>query len=66
MTTPKKTKGELLAAICSALEYLVERGEVEKITEVLTKCRYIHPAPKLDSFAVKCGRQVFIITAMEL
>jgi len=55
----------LMTAICAALEYLVDRGEIEEITKVETKIRYTNK--QVESFVVQTddGKR-WRITAKEL
>lgn len=59
-------KTKLLTYICAALEYLVDRGEIEMITKVETKCRYKGIKP-IDHFIVVTNTgERFKITAEKL
>ena len=58
-------KKKVITEICSAMQYLVDRGEVEVIQEIETKVRYTKT--KVDSFIVRTeGGKRFCITAKEL
>jgi hypothetical protein len=59
-------KQKLLATICSALEYLLDRGEIEVIDKIETHVRYIRPEPLINEFIVKCGKKRFRIIAEEI
>ena len=59
-------KSRVLTVICSALEYLLDRGELECLTEVETKVRYTSRRVPDDGFIVKVGRKHFRITAEEV
>jgi len=56
--------GQALAKICSALEYLVDRGEVD-IEQVLTTVRYTR-ANTLPYFDVVVGGRTIRITAKDI
>ena len=50
-----------LTEICSALEYLQERGELDYISEIKPEIRYTNNST--DNITVKCGGQKIKITA---
>lgn len=59
---PKGKAIQVVTDICAAVEYLVDRGEMDGIDEVLTHVRYTNN--RVDSFDVKVrGGSVVRITA---
>ena len=59
------TSDKVLATICSAIQYLVDRGEIEDVDEVLTSVRYTATV-RVNHFDVRVGRKVIRIYAKEL
>ena len=53
-----------MTAICAAIQYLVDRGEMEHVTEVETKVRYT--STEVDEFIVRTGRKRWRITAEQI
>lgn len=59
------TSDRVLATICSAIQYLVDRGEIDHIDEVLTSVRYTETV-RISHFDVKAGRKYIRVFAKEL
>jgi hypothetical protein len=56
---------EVLAEICSVLQYLEDRGELGTISRVMTRVRYTE-IKEIEKFVVESGKKKFEITAREI